>query len=131
MFEPDPIRWFPSWSAGKLLILLWSIMGMFLNFGFNCNLRAVIIAKDYESPVNSLQDVLDRGQTPYLPIEVPFIWPSRVGESVFLDEKWKAITEMTFMKGGNYSLTQSGGEVPDWAYKDIMDNGASYFTHSK
>lgn len=43
-----------------MAILLWSIFSMLLIFFYTCNLRAMLIAREYERPMETLQDVLDK-----------------------------------------------------------------------
>ena len=74
MFEPDPIRWFVSWSTGKFLLLLWMIMSLTLTLAYTCNMRAIMTTTDFEKPVNLPEDVLERGQTVYLPKELEILW---------------------------------------------------------
>ena len=74
IFEPDPIRWFVSWSTGKFLLLLWMVMGLTLSMAYTCNLRAIMTATDFEKPVNKPEDVLERRQTVYLPKELEILW---------------------------------------------------------
>ena len=81
LLEPDPLPWFPKMSAGEVseitaslkqtttvipcpgrsVVLVWSILALFVNMFYNCNLRARLIAKKYESPVESFEDALARG----------------------------------------------------------------------
>ena len=74
LLEPDPINWFPRWSSGKFMLLLWSFFSLFITMFYNCNLRANLIAVDYEKPVDSANDILDRGQTIYMPRDIPQFW---------------------------------------------------------
>lgn len=65
--EPDPLPWFPNWSTGKMLVLLWSIFALIMVQAYAGNLRANLIAMDYELPIKTHQDVLDRDENVYLP----------------------------------------------------------------
>lgn len=71
--EPDPVPWFPAWSTGRALVLLWSVFSLIIVLAYSCNLRANLIAKDYEAPIKTHQDVLDRGENIYLPSAVQVV----------------------------------------------------------
>ena len=68
--EPEPIPWFPKWSSGKFLVLLWSFFTLIIVHSFQGNLRANLISKEFEKPITTHQDVLDRGQTVFFPTAV-------------------------------------------------------------
>ena len=71
--EPDPIPWFPRWSSGKLLVLLWSIFALIMVQSYMGNLRANLIAVDYESPIKTHQDVLDKDVKVYMASAVQLV----------------------------------------------------------
>ncbi|XP_059098061.1 uncharacterized protein LOC131892274 [Tigriopus californicus] len=60
--EPDPLVWFPSWSSGKLLFVLWSIFSFFVTSFFNSNLRSNLIAPSLEPKVETTDDFLNSGR---------------------------------------------------------------------
>ncbi len=65
--EPDPLCWFTSkWSAGRLGVLLWSLLSLFLMHSYSSNLRAHIMAVQYERPLKTLEDIISNGRTVYI-----------------------------------------------------------------
>jgi hypothetical protein len=65
--EPDPLPWFAkTWSTGKMLVLLWSIFSMFVVFFYSSNLRANMMTVEYEPKVETLAQILTRGQKVYM-----------------------------------------------------------------
>lgn len=126
MFEPDPIPWFTSkWSTGKFLITLWSVFAFLINLCYVCNLRAVMITTSYEKPINTPTDVLERGEAVYLAKEALLFWPNEhteMAEDVKVE--WLKVVDLVLKHNGAFSLVEHGGR-PDYAIKDIMENGAS------
>ena len=51
--------------AGKLLLLMWSVMGMVIMFGFSCNLRAIYMRVDYETPLDTAEQIYMSDKTYY------------------------------------------------------------------
>ena len=50
------MKWFqdmPRGSAGQMLMLVWSLGAMLLAFAYDGNLRASLIAVEYEKPIDS------------------------------------------------------------------------------
>ncbi len=64
--EPEPLPWFKKWSAGKMVVLLWSVLSTFLAHFYTSNFRASLIAVEYEEPPTTLQNVVDRGERVYI-----------------------------------------------------------------
>ena len=83
--EPDNIPWFPRPSTGnlspmniflrhvpsyihlgKLLVWLWIVFSFFITNFYQCNLRANLIAVDYEKPLDTVKDVLKRNKPLWL-----------------------------------------------------------------
>ncbi len=48
--------------AGSLAVTLWSVFALLLLMFYQSNLRAHLVTVDYEKPMATMQDVLDRGQ---------------------------------------------------------------------
>lgn len=48
-------------TLGRFLTLFWGLFIMMMIFFYTCNLRAILIARDYESPLETLEDVVGRG----------------------------------------------------------------------
>ncbi len=69
--EPDPLPWFTHhWSTGKSLTMLWAIYSLLVTSFYNCNLRAYLSALKYEKTLDTVQDVIDNGQTPWIMSEM-------------------------------------------------------------
>ena len=68
--EPEPIPWFPKWSSGRLATLMYSIFCTFILFFMLSNLRTILIARKYEKPMVTEDDVLNRGKGVYIMNEV-------------------------------------------------------------
>ena len=64
--EPDPLPWFPKFSAGKLLVLVWDIFCLNINFFYYCNLRTQLMMVEYENPIDSNQAVIESGRPFYM-----------------------------------------------------------------
>ncbi len=60
--EPEPLPWFRRAAAGSLAVTLWSVFALLLLMFYQSNLRAHLVTVDYEKPMATMQDVLDRGQ---------------------------------------------------------------------
>ncbi len=60
--EPEPLPWFSKAAAGTMSVTLWTMLGLFVSMFYQSNLRAFMVTKEYEKPMVSLQDVLDRGE---------------------------------------------------------------------
>ena len=59
--EPEPLPWFfKGLFGGPTLVFLWSLLAWLLIMFYQSNLRAHMIASEYEKPMDTLQDVLDR-----------------------------------------------------------------------
>ena len=71
--EPEPIPWFPTWSTGRVLTFVWSMYTMVFIMAYSCNLRANLISKEFEKPIKTHQDVLDRGADIFIPKEVQLV----------------------------------------------------------
>lgn len=56
-----------TFCAGKLTVLLWSLFSMMIIHFFVSTLRTNLIAKTYEKPVDTNEDVLARDQKIYIP----------------------------------------------------------------
>ncbi len=71
--EPEPLPWFSvEWSIGKLLVTLWMFFCFFINNAYTCNLRSHIMRPMTEQPINTIQDLFDRGQKlwiSYIPLD--------------------------------------------------------------
>ena len=57
-------HFFTKGFSRNFLYLLWSVMGMVLVFSFTCNLRAMIMKPQKESPKDSTEDLVTSGTIP-------------------------------------------------------------------
>ena len=51
--------------AGNLLLLMWSYMGMIIMFGFTCNLRSIYMQENYETPLDTAEQIYKSNKTFY------------------------------------------------------------------
>ena len=52
---------FPFGFSSRMIFLLWCVFGGLLLHFFECNILDILLKTNYEKPVDSAQDVLDRG----------------------------------------------------------------------
>ena len=129
--EPDPIPWFPKFSSGKATIALWSIFAFLMNMIYQSNLRAQLTYDVYEKPLDTLEDILTRGQRVYLPIDFPILF--NIDKDLLKSDKdaqtWVKVLRLARKTGGFYSLLQNGGGLPGGTWEDVWETGASYLAH--
>ncbi len=59
IFEAQPIQWFNSKSIARgMLVSVWLLMGYILGQSYRANLKASLVAIDYEKPINSATDLI-------------------------------------------------------------------------
>jgi hypothetical protein len=58
---------FPRGFSMNFVLLNWALCGGLFVYAFLANFRTMLLMPQYEKPVNSAQDVLDRGM-------IPFVW---------------------------------------------------------
>ena len=63
--EPDQFKWFKDFSAGRLVLLVFSFSGLFLIAIYNVDLRSKLIVPGMETSIDSLDDI-DFGKTKIL-----------------------------------------------------------------
>ncbi len=69
VYEALPVKWFKVERVPRALLLwMWLPTGFLLGLFYKCNLNATLIAIEYEKPVDSPRDLIDRG----IPISVAF-----------------------------------------------------------
>ena len=54
---------FPFGFSSRMIFLLWCLFGGLLLHFFECNILDILLKTNYEKPVDTAQDVLDRGLT--------------------------------------------------------------------
>ena len=47
---------------GRFLVLIWGMSCLFINMAYNSNLRSQLLKPSNEAPINTVQDVLERGE---------------------------------------------------------------------
>lgn len=65
----DRMSWFHQLdrsSSGAFLVLLWSMCALTLNLAYLSNLRASLIAVAYEKPIDTDQQIVEKGEPVYL-----------------------------------------------------------------
>ncbi len=50
-----------------VLLLVWSVFVVVVTLAYSCNLRAFLVAIDYERAIDSGQDILDLDRKLYIP----------------------------------------------------------------
>lgn len=68
--ESETLKWFPKWSAGRFMSLLYYIFTTFFCFFIYSTLRTTLIAKTYEPPMLTNQDAAARDAGVYVMTEV-------------------------------------------------------------
>ena len=58
---------FPFGFSSRMIFLLWCLFGGLLLHFFECNILDILLKTNYEKPVDTAQDVLDRGLTVIYP----------------------------------------------------------------
>ncbi|TRY68267.1 hypothetical protein TCAL_16495 [Tigriopus californicus] len=71
--EPDPLPWFPKWSTGRFIVLLWSIFAFLMVSFYLSNLRTIIIAPAYEPRIDSTQDLIKSGRELYVHVAAYYL----------------------------------------------------------
>lgn len=129
--------WFPFWSSGRLLGLLYSLFMMFIIFFYMCNLRALLATVRLERPIDGFHDIMYYGTSRkfYLPTDIGDFWPDEKSEQAWQgDQKrfgyWFQLVELVVATGGNYSLIDHRG-LPPGAVEEIVGAKATTLHHSK
>ena len=124
-FPYDPVNRNRMWLVGRgqggnLLLLTWSLMGMILMFGFTCNLRAIYMRVDYETPLDTAEQIYKSGKICY-DIDWGIDWLKTLNNpwirkiankavSVSNDEYFKLLNEVD--KHDNMVMVASGSGKP-------------------
>ena len=58
---------FPFGFSSRMIFLLWCLFGGLLQHFFECNILDILLKTNYEKPVDTAQDVQDRGLTVIYP----------------------------------------------------------------
>ena len=55
--EPDDEAWFKNYSAGKFIMLVYSVASFFIVSLYNVDIRAKIIVPEMEKPIDTMNDI--------------------------------------------------------------------------
>ena len=125
--EPNVYPWFTHMAnAGRFLIGFWSLGILILGLAYNSLMRSFLIQPSFESPINTPEDVLNRGANIYVIGTVPD--PSKPDE---LNDFFHLLDQRLV----NYAKERNTirGFPPtffltDEIVEDILENGATAFT---
>lgn len=114
----------PSVSTPKsptlaVLFQIWLVTSFLLVAGYECNLRANIIVKEYEAPIETDVDILDRGVQLHVSKGSIFAPLFRNSPKAVR----RTLGEQMDLNGNYYPL--NGGLIPKDYEKRIKDNGLS------
>ena len=56
-------------SIGRFLVFIWSMYSMFNVMFYQSMLRSTLVSEDLEKPIDTHEDVLERGSTVYIPFQ--------------------------------------------------------------
>ena len=57
---------FPKGFSMNLVLIIWALCGGLLIYAFLANFRTVLLMPHYGKPIDSAQDILDRGMIPFV-----------------------------------------------------------------
>lgn len=97
---------------------------MILLFAYQCNLRAILVNIQYESPVKTNQDLLSRGQNIYIALQMR---TSYLGGTFPAGSTVARVLDRTNQSPGQgkYDVNTPKG-LPDSVINDVKENGAVY-----
>ena len=52
--------------SGRFLVLIWSLSCLLLNMAYNCNIRAILMSPSFEKPIETVEDLIERGTNIYV-----------------------------------------------------------------
>lgn len=130
--EPDPLKWFPVFSIGKVLTVIWIVYCTFMVFFYLSNLRANLINTNYQPNIDTVQDVLDHVGNLYsmdvarrlLPKNLPIVKQAVDPGSYEEIEKYVRKVERT--PNGHYSLVANKGQLPKNVPQEIFHERAAF-----
>ena len=56
----------PRGFSSNFVLLIWGLCGGLFIYAFLANFRTILLMPQYEAPVDSAQDILDRGMIPFV-----------------------------------------------------------------
>lgn len=124
--EPSGNLWFQSRaSTGRIIFITWSFSSLILNLAYNCTLRANLLKKSLEKPINNIDDIIERGEKLYLPAFVP----DRRNLTVLSKWYFKTLHQSVKAYGDTPESVvpmEEDRSINDRIFKDILTNGSSY-----
>ena len=57
---------FPKGFSMNFVLITWALFGGLFIYAFLANFRTILLMPQYEKPIDSAQDVLDRGMIPFV-----------------------------------------------------------------
>ena len=78
---------FPFGFSSRMMFLLWCVCGGFLQHFYESSFLDILLKKNYEDPVDSAQDVLDKNLT--------VIWVPDIGSESLVDRLKKSPNNIT------------------------------------
>lgn len=96
---------------------------MIIIFAYQCNLRSHLTNVQYEKPIKTIQDILERGQNLYISIPLRRSYMSGAYPKGSLVAKILELSDKS-PENGLYPLNSSF--LPDEIAKDVMENGAIF-----
>ena len=108
---------FPRGFSANLVLFIWSVLGSVLMYGFLSLFREMLLKPEFETPVDTAQDVLDIGL-------IPFVHPRAVGYIDIL----KQSPDRVYQKLGEVMVVpKNEEEVIKMLKEDVQDAGTHIF----
>ncbi|TRY79366.1 hypothetical protein TCAL_14786 [Tigriopus californicus] len=120
--EPYKINWFPSWSAGKMLALLWSLFALLMVSFYMSNLRTNLIAPGLEPEINNHEDILKYDK--FVHVNILFIFLCQFEVSPAFDKVLDSVDK----KDGWFSSVQEDGILEPHVEAAVLNNGDAYLS---
>ncbi len=118
---PDRVIRSSKNKAYKVLLFMWIPMACLICMAYQSNLLAALVKTSTEKPINSYQDILDRGIVIYVPMGTlaRYLFASSPNPLV-----QKVYDEAIVGRGGLYDLDH--GQVPESIMKEILEGRGVY-----
>ncbi|TRY79913.1 hypothetical protein TCAL_12808 [Tigriopus californicus] len=123
--EPDKINWFPTWSAGKMSALMWSVFALLVVSFYTSNLRTNLIAPSLEPEINSHEDILKYGKFIHANNLFLFLRQQKVSPA------FEAVLRWVDETGGWFRSEADEGSLEPHVETGVLKNGDVYFTNDE
>ncbi|TRY79826.1 hypothetical protein TCAL_14788 [Tigriopus californicus] len=123
--EPDKINWFPTWSAGKMSALMWSVFALLVVSFYTSNLRTNLIAPSLEPEINSHEDILKYDKFIHANNLFVFLRRQKVSPG------FEAVLRWVDETGGWFSSEAEEGSLEPHVETGVLNNGDVYFTNDE